>query len=39
LAKPHPGFGGLHIKESAVPLYVLAPIGLALVLTILGKRW
>jgi hypothetical protein len=39
LAKPHPGFGGLNIKESAVPLHVLAPIGLALVLTILGKRW
>jgi len=27
------------VKESAVHILQLAPIGLALVLTILGKRW
>jgi hypothetical protein len=31
--------GGNSSKESAVPIHVLAPIGLALVITILGKRW
>jgi hypothetical protein len=43
LAEPHPGSASasaaFQIKESAVHIHELAPLGLALALFILGKRW
>jgi hypothetical protein len=34
-----PQAAAFQIKESAVHIHQLAPIGLALVIIILGKRW
>ncbi|MGD0122261.1 MAG: hypothetical protein ABSC46_06865 [Candidatus Limnocylindrales bacterium] len=43
MAGPHSGSASasaaIQIKESAVDIHELAPLGLALVITILGKRW
>jgi hypothetical protein len=34
-----PTSAAIQIKESAVNLDLLAPIGLAILITIMGKRW